>query len=217
MNGRFWTEHEDAVLREFYPREDIFAKEIGAMIGRTAGQVQQRAARLGVKKPESFRSIAGKIGSRCAEAKEHQFHKGHVPDNKGKKMSPEMYTKAAPTMFKKGSVPPNHREVGSERITRDGYVEVKVAEGMFQWRLKHRLLWEEHNGPIPAGCNIQFKDGNRLNVTIENLYLITRSEQLKTKNSLMARYPKELADIIRLRGSVKRQITMHNKKHSKHE
>ncbi len=31
-------------------------------------------------------------------------------------------------MFAKGNVPPNHRPVGSERISKDGYIEVKVAE-----------------------------------------------------------------------------------------
>ena len=30
-------------------------------------------------------------------------------------------------MFKKGNVPANHRPIGSERITVDGFVEIKVV------------------------------------------------------------------------------------------
>lgn len=214
MNGRMWTDAELDVVREKYPLPETTAREIGELIGRSAGQVHQAAARLGIKKPEIFRSLAGKKGTQSEAAKAHRFTKGHVPQNKGKKMSPEVYAKAAPTMFKKGSTPVNHREVGSERVNVDGYVEIKVAEPN-KWRLKHRVLWEQVNGEIPAGMNVQFKNGNSQDVRIENLYLISKSDQLKNENSLMARYPKEVADVIRLRGSLKRQITMYNKKNSK--
>lgn len=214
MNGRAWTNAELNVIREKYPIPELTAREIGELIGRSASQVHQAAARLGIKKPEIFRSIAGKKGTQSEAAKAHRFAKGHVPQNKGKKMSAEMYAKAAPTMFKKGNTPVNHRKVGSERVNVDGYVEIKVAEPN-KWKLKHRVLWEQVNGEIPAGMNIQFKNGNSQDVRIENLYLISKSDQMKNENSLIARYPKEVADVIRLRGSLKRQITIYNKKNSK--
>ena len=214
MNGRLWTDAELNVLREKYPIPELTAKEIGELIGRSARQVYQAAERLGIKKPEIYRSIAGKKGTQSEAAKAHRFTKGHIPQNKGKKMSAEIYAKVAPTMFKKGNTPVNHREVGSERVNVDGYVEIKVAEPN-KWKLKHRVLWEQVNGEIPAGMNIQFKNGNSQDVRIENLYLISRACQMKDENSLMARYPKEVADVIRLRSSLKRQITMYNKKNSK--
>ena len=65
------------------------------------------------------------------------FKKGLIPHNKGKKMPAETYQKVKGTMFKKGNIPKNHREVGSERITVDGYVEIKVAEPN-KWKLKSR-------------------------------------------------------------------------------
>jgi len=34
-----------------------------------------------------------------------------------------------------------------------------------------RLVWIWHNGDIPADCVVRFKDGNGLNLRIENLYL----------------------------------------------
>lgn len=106
-----------------------------------------------------------------------KFRKGQTPHNKGKKMPKEVYGKVKHTMFAKGNVPPNHRPVGSERISKDGYIEVKVAEPN-KWRLKQRVVYEEAKGKIPEGCPIIFLDGNKRNFDIDNLRCITRSELL---------------------------------------
>ena len=106
-----------------------------------------------------------------------KFRKGQTPHNKGKKMPKEAYEKVKHTMFAKGNVPPNHRPVGSERISKDGYIEVKVAEPN-KWRLKQRVVYEEAKGKIPEGCPIIFLDGNKRNFDIDNLRCITRSELL---------------------------------------
>lgn len=106
-----------------------------------------------------------------------KFRKGQTPHNKGKKMPKEVYEKVKHTMFAKGNVPPNHRPVGSERISKDGYIEVKVAEPN-KWRLKQRVVYEETKGKIPEGCPIIFLDGNKRNFEIDNLRCITRSELL---------------------------------------
>ncbi len=108
-----------------------------------------------------------------------RFKKGMIPYNKGKKgsMSPEQYEKCKATMFKKGNIPQNHRPIGSERIDRDGYTYIKVAEPN-KWKLKHRLLWEEHNGPIPHKHRLIFADGNRQNICLENLILVSYAESL---------------------------------------
>ena len=106
-----------------------------------------------------------------------KFRKGQAPHNKGKKMPKEVYEKVKHTMFAKGNVPPNHRPVGSERISKDGYIEVKVAEPN-KWRLKQRVVYEEAKGKIPEGCPIIFLDGNKKNFDIDNLRCVTRSELL---------------------------------------
>lgn len=106
-----------------------------------------------------------------------KFRKGQTPHNKGKKMPKEVYEKVKHTMFANGNVPPNHRPVGSERISKDGYIEVKVAEPN-KWRLKQRVVYEEAKGKIPEGYTIIFLDGNKRNFDIDNLRCITRSELL---------------------------------------
>ena len=104
-----------------------------------------------------------------------QFKKGHAPQNKGKKMPSEIYEKCKGTMFKKGNIPNNHRPVGSERITKDGYIEIKVAEPN-KWMMKHRYVWERVHGKIPDNHVLIFRDNNKTSVALDNLLLISRGE-----------------------------------------
>lgn len=108
-----------------------------------------------------------------------RFKKGQVPFNKGKKqtdfMTPEAIERTKATRFKKGDKPANHRKVGSERITVDGYIEIKVEEPD-KWELKHRVVWEKENGKIPKDYVIIFADENKQNVALDNLILISRRE-----------------------------------------
>lgn len=112
-----------------------------------------------------------------SSGKTGRFEKGHIPNSKGQKMSKEQYEKCKPTMFKKGHIPKNHREIGSERITKDGYIEIKIKEPNL-WVLKHRLIYEKYYGEIPAGYFVIFGDGDKLNCDINNLILVSRSELL---------------------------------------
>lgn len=99
------------------------------------------------------------------------FKKGSESWNKGKKG----YMGANKTSFKAGATPHNYKPVGSERITSDGYVMIKVKDPK-TWKLKHRVIWEKEHGPIPRDSLLNFIDGNALNCSLENLALITRKE-----------------------------------------
>ncbi len=98
-----------------------------------------------------------------------KFVKGQKAWNEGK----TGYMAANVTSFKKGHTPKNHRPVGSERTTRDGYIEVKVTEPR-TWRLKHIVVWESVNGKLPKGHCIRLIDGDRANCSIDNLICISR-------------------------------------------
>lgn len=108
-----------------------------------------------------------------------RYRKGHIPCNKGERMSKEVYEKCANTMFKKGHMPHNHRNVGSERIDDEGYTMVKVAEPK-KWSLKHRILYEEyHNEKLKPSDTIIFLDGDKNNFSEDNLIKMSRSELLR--------------------------------------
>lgn len=101
-----------------------------------------------------------------------QYQKGDRPFNAGT----TGFMKANSGTFKTGNIPGNHRPVGSERIdSKDGYIYVKTAEPN-KWQMKHRITWEQHNGPVTPEEIITFRDGNVLNCDISNLEKITRAE-----------------------------------------
>lgn len=200
----FWNSERVERLKELYPNHTN--EEIAQILGTTYSAVNGIAFKLRLFKSKEFKF-------QCAS--KSFFPKGHQPMNKGRKqteyMSDAQIEKTKATRFKKGCIPKNHKEVGYERITRDGYIEVKTAEpNVFE--LKHRLVWIEHNGEIPPGYNIQFKDGNKQNICIDNLYMISRSEQMKTQNSMYARYPEDVQYLIKLKGALNRQINKATKK-----
>lgn len=203
MNRRKWTTEEDDKIRELYPTR--YAKDIVGILDRSVSAIYGRAQLLGVSSDHEKIVRSGRESSMTEGVRRTQFKKGHVPPNKGKKVDAATYEKMSRTFFKKGQRPQNHKDVGSERVTKDGYIEIKVAEPN-KWRLKHRVVWEQAYGKIPPRHNIQFRNGNSKDIRLENLYMISQAEQMRTENSLIARYPKELGDVIRLKGALKRKI-----------
>jgi hypothetical protein len=107
-----------------------------------------------------------------------QFVAGTAPPNKGKPHPTR--GRSAETQFKKGSLPHNTQHLGHERINRDGYVEISVAETNphtgFERRYvhKHRWLWEQANGPVPAGHALKCLDGDKQNTDPSNWEAIHR-------------------------------------------
>lgn len=120
-----------------------------------------------------------------------RFSKGNIPHNKGKKGSCAIGCDK--TWFRKGNVPKTHREIGSERINRDGYIEIKVAEPN-KWKLKHRFVWESKNEKIPSNCIVIFKDNDKLNTDIENLMMITKAENIVMNKSGLSKYKSEFKE-----------------------
>lgn len=102
-----------------------------------------------------------------------RFERGHKPWNKGMK---GLNTGGEAGWFKKGQVPLNYRPVGSERIDKDGYVMIKVADPN-EWRHKHAVMWEKYHGrQIPKAHVVVFLDNDKTNFEKDNLELLSRAE-----------------------------------------
>ncbi len=90
----------------------------------------------------------------------------------------------------------------------DGYLYSKIKDGV--WELTHRLEWIKHNGEIPYGYIVVFKDKNRMNVAIDNLECISLQENMK-RNSIQ-RYPLEVQDCMKLLSKLNKKINSYGKK-----
>lgn len=119
-----------------------------------------------------------------------KFKKGQTSWNKGRKMSTEQYEKCKKTMFQKGNLS-NARPVGDERIDIDGYTYIKVKQPN-KWVLKHRWLYEKEKGKIPKGYNLIFADGNKQNLNLDNLILVSNSELFIMNQKGLYKQDKEL-------------------------
>lgn len=191
MKRRMWTQAEQDVIRDRYPSESTRA--IAADLGRSKKAVGLKARKMGIRKLPEAKSAG-------------QFHKGMTPWNAGKK-GWQAGGRSNQTQFRAGHKPHTWRPIGSERIDKDGHLVRKVTDSgdkSADWRKVHHLIWEAHNGSIPDDMVLAFRDGNPENLCLDNLELLTRSQVMR-RNSYL-NLPKPLADVIRLRGAVNRQI-----------
>lgn len=191
-------------IRERYPHENskIIAKDLNISLSK----VYNIAFDLGIKKtPEYLKSMA--VNSNLSErGKEHQYKKGFTPHNKGVKMPDEVYNKVKRTMFKKGIKPHNTQPVGTInlRVHTKGRVYAYIKIRYSYWRLIHRVIWEQHHGPIPSKHIVTFKDGNTLNWDISNLECISMKQNIN--NNSIQRYPGELQQVMKLTAKLNRKI-----------
>lgn len=165
--ARAWTEAEKEFMREYVP-------------GHTRQEILEEFNRR--FEPRQMGSIVGHMkNNKIRTGFDGRFKKGQPSHNKGRKMTPEQYAKCKGTMFSKGNKPANTLPIGTEMELSDGYIWVKVADvdrakKNINWRQKHRLIYEQQNGPVPPGCRVIFKDGDRRNFNPDNLACVSNAE-----------------------------------------
>lgn len=164
---------------------------------------------LGINE-ESVSNAKHRYGIKTGFGRGH-FQKGHMPVNpiqKGQRLGLK-------TEFKKGNIPPNRVPIGSERFTKDGYLQIKIKDGSQNnnWIVKHRYIWEQHNGPIPPKHRVVFLDGDKSNLDINNLALMSYGQTaIMSKKNLFYKDPEltKLGSIIaeiEIKSNLKRRNT----------
>lgn len=191
-----WTATDDATLTSLYPTHT--GPEIAALLGRTLPSIENRRTKLGLSKATN---------SGCFSAEKVPWNKGTSFNAGGRSIE---------TQFKKGQLTGRAKEiakpVGSERISKDGYLQRKINNDLpfhKRWRGVHIVNWEAINGPLPKGHALIFRDGNKQHTAVENLELIKRSDLMR-RNSLH-NYGEEIASAYQLKGAISRQINRINR------
>lgn len=195
-------EEEDKIILELYPT--MSSKTLAKKIKRGPAYVLHRAKELGMQD-----IIDKKRGS-------SQFKSGHKPHNKGRRwdeyMTKEAQEKVKAGWFNKERV--IRKPLYSISIRKDPpsgrfYKYIKLADR--KWVLLSRYVYEQHNGPIPKGHNVRFKNGDTMNCNIDNLELVTRAEMM-LRNSVQD-YAPELIDTHVAISKLKKKInSLTNKK-----
>lgn len=177
-----WNSDELEYIRIHYPNTSN--DELMKRFECSEKSLYTAANLLKVRKTKEYKSTTfGEILKNAGHSS--RFKPGQVAFNKGKKwhefMLPEAQAKSRAKCFKKGNIPHNTNEIGHQRITKDGYIEIKVSdnvESKYNYKLKHRLVWEEYHGEIPKNHQVRFIDGDKTNFNIENLKLLSLADSL---------------------------------------
>lgn len=127
-----WTDYDLVLLRELY--QDMPTADISGILDRPIRTIYQKAAQLGLKKSEVY--LASEAACRLRRGDnvgaEFRFKKGQVPANKG--MKGVTYPGCIATQFKPGNrsgrAAQNYQPIGTERISKDGYLERKINDDM---------------------------------------------------------------------------------------
>ena len=214
MARRFWNALEVSHLVAAYA--DTPTKDLAKVLGHSVRAVYAKAKALGLKKSDAY--LAGPHACRLRRGDvgaEHRFRPGQQPWNAGLKGF-QAGGRSAETRFKAGRPPQqakNYKPIGSLRLNADGYLERKMSDDQSfsparRWVALHRLVWEAANGPVPAGHIVVFKPGMKTTaeaeVTLDRLECITRIENMR--RNTYHQYPKEVAQVIQLKGALTRQI-----------
>lgn len=188
-----YTQEELDYLREIADMTGRTNKEITEMFNKKFNQNKTVIAIIGIKSRHNIRSYTrvyteeqldylreitpGRTSKEITKMFNEKFNDNRTEDSI-KSVRQENGMKIGNTgRFEKGNLPQNTVEVGTTTVDADGYHKTKIAEPNV-WELTHRLVWEKHKGPIPEGHNIIFGDGNRNNLDIENLILVSKYELL---------------------------------------
>lgn len=213
------------MLRARYPNEP--ARVLADALGRALHAIYARAHRLGLEKSAKFHEsdMSGRIqrGMVDPRMKATQFKKGGVPKNKGLRRPGWSKGRMRDTQFKKGrpaSEARNYCPIGTEKIDRKRNALMrKITDDaslapVMRWKPVHVLVWQQHNGPVPAGHIVIFKPGRKTlitaEITVDRLELVSLAENMR--RNTIHNLPTELAGVIRLRGAVVRQINKREKK-----
>lgn len=132
-------------------------------------------------RPQNLHALRKRMGWKTGRT--GCFEKGAVPMNKGVPCAPGTggrHPNARRTQFQKGQEPHNTKFLGHERINKDGYVEISVAETNphtgygRRYVHKHVHLWTQANGPVPKGFALKCLDSNKLNTDPNNWEAVPR-------------------------------------------
>lgn len=201
----FTKEQENQIKDEFLLKP---VKQLANDLNTTYGRIMRFLKKNNLEIPKEL------IEQRKLDSRKK---KGHIPFNKGKKqvdyMTAEAIERTKKTRFKKGNSPHNTNKKGDgavvTRIDSSGrsYKYIRIKKGV--WGLYHRKIWEKVNGKIPDNHLVVFKDGNTENTNIENLELITNTENMY-RNSKQ-NYPKQLIPALVLNKQLENKLNVLNR------
>ena len=215
MSKIILTAEQKRLITKLYPHQ--LTKDIALLINVSEATIYRYAHKHGISKTAEYLAsdASGRKNVLCESGKAFRFPKGHVPANKGQKMSNLVYEKVKATMFKKGQKPHNTSKAdGTITIRKDSvgntYKYIRIALG--KWLPLHQHIWYEANGKYNTSTHcLWFINGNSLDVRLDNLELITRSQNIRRNQRKVLDLPPQLQQTHKIIKQLKNKINTHAK------
>lgn len=176
-----WTVYDERELLRLWPH--FTRRELACIFGRSMAAIKTKYER-------DLRGPVGKTAETLARGRRDNLRASRA------------------TRFQTGQVPHTWVPIGSETVDTYGYRKTKVRDGaqpaVYNWEFNHVLLWERHNGPVPAGHKVVFRNGDKADIRIENLECITHAEMMR--RNTRHRYPEEINRMIVAKAVLTRAI-----------
>jgi hypothetical protein len=193
-----WNKKEMRIITKYY-----------ALYGATGPKgCIKRIAKLGNKRSRKAVSLKAFVMGVKYLGDVKGYKAGHIPTNKGKKMSPELYAKCSKTYFQKGRLPHNTLPDMSVTYRKDKfgryYWFIRLQKSV--WKPLHRIIYENvHNVKLTINDCIRFRDGDTNNIHPDNLVYLTVVDNMNMNNPYL-NYPAEVVKVIKLNNKLKRKI-----------
>lgn len=81
----------------------------------------------------------------------------------------------------RGEAARKYKPIGTERVSREGYRERKIHDGLplqSRWRAVHLIEWEAVNGALPAGMCLRMVGEDKIDTAPSNWEPISRAVNL---------------------------------------
>lgn len=161
--------------RDLFTSEE--AKQVSEMmVGKRSDQIAKEIKKKFGKDLTTSQIRCWKKNHKVQSGYDARYRKGHIPANKGMQYPPGTHINSG--NFGKGHIAANNVPIGTITVRSDGYVwkKIKDGHGNANWKQLASIVWEKKNGKVPPGMVIAYRDGNALNVSIDNLVLASRAQ-----------------------------------------
>jgi hypothetical protein len=154
---RHWSAADVARLRRDYANTPT--EQLARDLDRPTKNVYSKARALRLRKSAEYLASPAACRLRKGDGvgEKSRFRKGQTPWNKGMK---GLDIGGKHTRFVKGQMPHTWVPIGTEAVSKDGYIKRKVrddapaGQSRHNWKFVHVIVWEEHHGPVPRGYAI---------------------------------------------------------------
>lgn len=120
------------------------------------------------------------------------FKNGNIPFMKGRKRPPD--PNQDKNLNKKGM---RYASPGNEKIHPYGYILITAERaGVLKYVSKHKLLWEQTNGPVPKGMVLKCLDGDKQNTDPSNWECVPTGVLSRLRKRCFENAPPELKPTI---------------------